>query len=61
MKAASSAAPIWTLLFWLVAIVAIVIAVGFVGFSMLSQFWVDTVHSVTLRVTEHTESQRAQN
>lgn len=50
MRAVAAAAPLWTLLFIVIAAISIIVAVSFVGFSVVSQLWLSTAEHVTVRV-----------
>lgn len=53
MRATSAAAPLWTVLFYLVALVVLLLAVAFIGISILSQLWLGTVQEVSPRIGYH--------
>ncbi len=49
-RAVAAASPAWTALFLFIAFATMLIAVCFVGFSLVNQLWIDTAHHVAERV-----------
>jgi hypothetical protein len=51
MTAVSAASPVLALVFRVVAIISIIVVIAVIGVGLWSQVWIDTVQSVTVRVT----------
>jgi hypothetical protein len=61
MVSVQAAAPLWTIVFWIVAAISVLLAIAFIGVGVLTQLWFNTAEHVAIKVQTNHQFSRAIN